>query len=75
LYQFLGDNYQSMETWVEKLGLSKSSDGIRGRDVPGLCKAQKYDVIEKYVIDELQMCERLYHELTKKYPASFEGRI
>lgn len=55
LYQFLEDDYQSIETWLNKLGLSKSNTGIRGRDVPGLYIANKYDVIGRYIIEELHM--------------------
>ena len=75
LYQFLGDDYRSMDSWLRMLGLSKSTSGIRGKDVPQLYMAKKYDLIERYIVDELHTCEKLFQELILRYPAFFEGRI
>ena len=75
LYQFLGDDYRSMDTWLKRIGLSKSSTGITGKDVPKLYLDRKYDVIERYVLEELEMCEKLFHGLTRKYPSFFKDRV
>ena len=55
--------------------MSKSGTGITDKDVPKLYQDRKYDVIERYVLEELEMCEKLFHGLTRKYLSFFKGRI
>ncbi|MBI2937064.1 MAG: ribonuclease H-like domain-containing protein [Thaumarchaeota archaeon] len=63
LYQRLGANYQSMETWLNKLGLQKSGSGVKGKQIPELYKNKEYKKIERYITDELHMCETLFLQL------------
>ena len=68
LYQYLGDDYHSMEVWLGKIGLTKNDLGIQGKDIPRLYEEGKFDIIERYIEQELQMCERLFQELGRKFP-------
>lgn len=61
--------------WLGELGPAKNYVGKGVKDIPNLYRAKKYDIIERYVVEELFMCERLYKELTMRYPAFFDGRI
>lgn len=75
LYQFLGTDYKSMDSWLQKFGLQKNDSGITGKQIPQLFKEQKYDKIEEYVVGELYMCENLFHQLLNRYPTIFNGKI
>lgn len=74
LYQFLGDNYQSMQLWLDRLGLQRTS-GIRGKDVPRLFRAGRYEEIVRYAVEELTLCEHLVERLFEEFPSLLHGRI
>jgi uncharacterized protein YprB with RNaseH-like and TPR domain len=64
LYQFQGDNYVSMDRWLDSFGIERSCH-YSGRDVPYLHQQGKYKDIEEHALDDLIVCEKLVNKLMK----------
>lgn len=62
LYQFQGDNYVSMDRWLDSYGISRSCP-VRGRDIPILFRQGKFKEIENHAVDDLVVCEKLVDKL------------
>jgi len=65
LYQLLGDDYRSMRSWEEKLGIKRVSK-IRGKNVPILFAKGEYQTILEYVVEELNICQALFIKITER---------
>jgi uncharacterized protein YprB with RNaseH-like and TPR domain len=62
LYQFQGDNYVSIDRWLDSFGIERSCP-YSGRDVPILYEQGRYSEIEEHAIDDLIVCEELLKKL------------
>jgi uncharacterized protein YprB with RNaseH-like and TPR domain len=74
LYQFLGDDYRSLESWLRRFGMERRVP-VRGRDIPRLYRERKYELIEHYAREELDLCERLFRRLLHRFPALLGERL
>jgi len=70
LYQFQGDNYISMDRWLDSFGIERGCQ-YSGRDIPPLYEQERYKEIEEHAVDDLIMCESLYEKLVELYPDVF----
>ncbi len=66
LYQFQGDNYVSMDRWLQSFGIKRNCP-YTGRDVPVFYKQGRCKEIEEHAIDDLEVCEKLVEKLKGKY--------
>jgi uncharacterized protein YprB with RNaseH-like and TPR domain len=70
LYQFQGDNYISMDRWLDAYGIERQCP-YSGRDIPWLYKEKMYKEIEEHAVDDLIVCEHLVQKLKQLYPDVF----
>jgi len=68
LYQFLGNDFRKMSSWLTRLGIKRRYEDIMGRDVPRFYSEKKYKKISQHNKDDLEMCEELYLRLQEKFP-------
>lgn len=68
LYQFLGNDFRSLESWRRRLRIRRGREDIRGRDVPILYEKKEYKKIEQHNRDDLNTSEKLYLKLQKRFP-------
>ncbi len=68
LYQFLGDNYWSLETWLETYGIKRTYEEITGKDIPVLYERKEYEKIIQHNKDDLATCKELYKKLEEIHP-------
>ena len=64
IYQFQGDNYISMNRWLDSYGIKRACP-YSGKEVPQLYRQGKYKEIEEHAIDDLVTCEQLVQALKK----------
>jgi uncharacterized protein YprB with RNaseH-like and TPR domain len=68
LYQFLGNDFRSLQLWLNKFGIKRSREDIMGEQVPILYTRKEYEKIKQHNIDDLNTSEELYNKLEKKFP-------
>ena len=68
LYQFLGNDFRRMSSWLDKLGIKRKHEDIMGRDIPILYTKKKYRKIEQHNKDDLETSEKLYLKLREEFP-------
>ena len=68
LYQFMGNSFRRMDLWLDRFGIKRKYDDIRGRDIPELFRRKEYKKIEEHNKDDLNTSERLYLKLPKEFP-------
>ena len=62
LYQYKGDNYMSMDRWLDSYGIKRSCP-YSGRNMPLFYENEMYQEIEEHAIDDLNMCEQFVQAL------------
>lgn len=68
LYQFLGNDFRRMSSWLDKLGIKRKHEDIMGRDIPRLYEKRKYRKIVQHNKDDLETSEQLYLKLREEFP-------
>jgi len=68
LYQFLGNDFRKMSSWLNKLGIKGKYEHITGRDIPELYRKKKYRKIIQHNKDDLETSEQLYLKLQEEFP-------
>jgi len=68
LYQFLGNDFRKMSTWLNKLGIKAKYEDITGRDIPQLYRKKKFRKIIQHNKDDLETSEQLYLKLQEEFP-------
>lgn len=68
LYQFLGNDFRRMSSWLDKLGIKRKYEDIIGRDIPILYTKNKYRKIVQHNKDDLETSEKLYLKLQEEFP-------
>jgi uncharacterized protein YprB with RNaseH-like and TPR domain len=68
LYQFLGNDFRRMSSWLDKLGIKRKHEDIMGRDIPILYAKKKYRKIVQHNKDDLETSEKLYLKLREEFP-------
>jgi len=68
LYQFLGNDFRRMSSWLDKLGIKRKYEDIMGRDIPRFYAGKKYRKIVQHNKDDLETSERLYIKLQEEFP-------
>lgn len=70
LYQFQGDNYISMDRWLDSFDIERGCK-YSGSDIPHLYERELHNEIEEHAVDDLIVCERLFNKLRELYPDTF----
>jgi len=65
LYQFLGNDFQSLRLWLGKFEVRREYPELNGKDVPGYFARKEYDKIVKHNEDDLNTSEELVSKLRK----------
>jgi uncharacterized protein YprB with RNaseH-like and TPR domain len=65
LYQYLGDDYVSLNRWSKYYDIERSCN-IEGKNIPYLYISKNYDDIIDHAIDDLLTCEKLVLVLQKR---------
>jgi hypothetical protein len=60
LYQYLGNDYRSLNRWLSKAGIKRAHPEITGKDIPGFYARKEYEKIEAHNIDDLNTSEELF---------------
>jgi len=68
LYQFLGNDFRKMSSWLRKLGIKRRYEDIMGRDIPKFYAEKKYRRIAQHNKDDLETSEKLYMKLQEEFP-------
>jgi uncharacterized protein YprB with RNaseH-like and TPR domain len=68
LYQFLGNSYRALNSWLNKLGIKKKYPELSGGQMPEYFNKKDYEKIENHNIDDLNSSEELFHKLKKQFP-------
>jgi len=68
LYQFLGNDFRKMSSWLDKLGIKRRYEDIVGRDIPVLYANKKYREIMQHNRDDLETSEKLHLKLQEEFP-------
>ena len=68
LYQFLGNDFRRMSSWLDRLGIKRKHEEIMGRDIPRLYVEKQYKEIVQHNKDDLETSERLYLKLQEEFP-------
>jgi uncharacterized protein YprB with RNaseH-like and TPR domain len=68
LYQFLGNDFRRLSSWLDKLGIKRTHKDITGRHVPVLYARREYEKIVQHNIDDLETSEKLYLRLLDEFP-------
>lgn len=68
LYQFLGNDFRTLTSWLDKLGIERKYEDIIGRDIPKFYENKEYEKIEQHNRDDLNTSVRLYSKLRKMFP-------
>lgn len=66
LYQYQGDEYISMNRWLEAYNIERLSP-YEGRDVPSLFLNGRYEDIVEHAVDDLICCEKLVNVLKEHH--------
>jgi len=69
LYQFLGNDFRKMSSWLDKLGIKRRYEDIIGRDIPRFYAERRYGKIVQHNKDDLETSEKLYVKLQEEFPA------
>lgn len=72
LYQFLGNSYRSLTFWLDKFGIKRAFEEVRGSVVPRSYRLGKYREIEDHNKDDLNTSEELFLKLQKQFPQLFK---
>lgn len=72
LYQFLGNSYRSLTFWLNKLGIKRAFEEVRGSIVPKSYKIGNYKEIEEHNKDDLNTSEELFLKLKYQFPQLFK---
>ncbi len=68
LYQYLGNDFRSLSSWLNKAGIKRRSPNVDGKQVPVLYENADYKKIEDHNIDDLHTSEQLFLYLKKNNP-------
>ncbi len=68
LYQFLGNDFRSLNEWLQRAGIKRAEPDLDGRDVPIFFEQKEYSKIEAHNIDDLNTSETLFRFLKKENP-------
>ena len=68
LYQYLGNDYRSMVSWLERAGIEREYPDLDGRDMPIFYKEGQYEKIVQHNIDDLNTSENLFNYLKERNP-------
>lgn len=68
LYQYLGNNYRSLNLWIDKAGIEKEHPELRGRDMPTYFETKKFEHIVDHNVDDLNTSVKLFRFLKKSNP-------
>ena len=75
LYQFMGDNYRTLDLWLEKFGIKKAHPELTGRQMPEYFRKKEYEKIEAHNRDNLNTSEELYLKLKAEFPDLLESKF
>jgi uncharacterized protein YprB with RNaseH-like and TPR domain len=70
LYEFplFSRDSSIISQWLDKFGIKRKCEDIRGEDIPRLYQEKKYRMIIQHNKDDLEVSEQLYLRLKKEYP-------
>ena len=68
LYQFLGNDFRRLSSWLEKLEIKRTHKDITGRHIPMLYARKEYEKIMQHNTDDLETSEKLYLRLLDEFP-------
>ena len=74
LYQYLGNDYKSMVSWLKNSGIEREYPDLDGRDMPIFYKEEQYDKIVQHNIDDLNTSEKLFNFLKGRNPELLPAR-
>lgn len=68
LYQYLGNDYRSLVTWLSVSEIERDHPELDGRDMPKYFEKEEYEKIEQHNNDDLNTSEKLFQFLKTKNP-------
>jgi uncharacterized protein YprB with RNaseH-like and TPR domain len=68
LYQYLGNDYRSLASWLDKAEIKREHPELSGRNMPRYYEEGQYEKIIQHNIDDLNTSEKLFHFLREKNP-------
>ena len=68
LYQYLGNDYRSLTSWLDRAGIEKDYPNLDGRDMPMFYEKGEYEKIEQHNKDDLNNSEKLFNYLQQRNP-------
>jgi len=68
LYQYLGNDYRSLDHWLHRARIKKKYPDLKGRDMPIFFEKKDFQKIVNHNIDDLTTSERMFRFLKKMNP-------
>ncbi|RLI44357.1 hypothetical protein DRO69_07585 [Candidatus Bathyarchaeota archaeon] len=68
LYQYLGNDFRSLDHWLSRAHIKKKYPELDGRDMPIYFKNKDYEKIVNHNVDDLITSKRLFKYLKKVNP-------
>ena len=68
LYQYLGNDYRSLKSWLGRAGIDRDYPELDGRNMPLAYDKGDYEKIEQHNKDDLNTSEKLFKYLKDKQP-------
>jgi uncharacterized protein YprB with RNaseH-like and TPR domain len=68
LYQYLGNDYRSLHSWLLKAGIKRDYPDLEGKDMPIFFAKGEFKKIEAHNLDDLITSEKLFKYLKEKNP-------
>jgi uncharacterized protein YprB with RNaseH-like and TPR domain len=68
LYQYLGNDYRSLASWLQRASIERKYADLKGRDMPTFFESKDYDKIVNHNLDDLNTSEELFRFLKKTNP-------
>ena len=68
LYQYLGNDYRSLNYWLGQARIKQKYPDLKGRDVPLFFKKKDFQKIVNHNVDDLRTSEKMFKFLRKMNP-------
>jgi len=68
LYQYLGNDYRSLNYWLGQAHIRKKYPDLKGRDMPDFFERKEFEKIVNHNIDDLRTSEKMFKFLKKMNP-------
>jgi DNA polymerase III epsilon subunit-like protein len=68
LYQYLGNDYRSLRTWLQRANIRGKHPELHGKDIPKCFTGKDFEKIVNHNIDDLNTSEKLFKFLKKMNP-------